>query len=78
MNYNNYEIKIDFFVLIFCTSISQLILMLLLSFFVSGPRLLLEGSVSQIFVLGLSFDFNLIDFNFLHYIKLNLGPKSKF
>ena len=55
--------------------------------FLSGPKVPLEGSVSRIFVSGFSFDLmhkkrdffcHFFDFNFLHYIKLNLGPLSTF
>ena len=57
-----------------------------LSFSVYILKVLLEGSVSQIFYLGPSFHFmakngQLFVFfmqnNFLHFIKLKLGPKSK-
>ena len=59
MNYKNYELKIDFFFHFnfLNIDISVIIYAIDLNFFVSGPKVPLEGSVSQIFVLGFSFDF---------------------
>ena len=58
-----------------------------LNFSVCIHKVLLEGSMSQNFDLGLSFFFNVkkrvtfdpfLIFKFLHFIKSKLGRKSKF
>ena len=57
MNYRNYEFKNRFFHFYFLNiDISVTIYASHLKYSVSGPKVLLEGSMSQTFVLGLSFD----------------------
>ena len=57
MNYRNYEFNFFFVQLYYLNiNISVTICAIDLKFPVSGPKVLPEGRVSQIFVLGLSFD----------------------